>query len=100
MRVRRQVVHLGPRGARVARAKHAAVAALEWIGDPAIDLDRGVHDLGILGGHGESEATEAIARQTVVARGIGELGPRLSTAGRLVDPASLPDPLHVAAAPA
>ena len=100
VRVRLQVVHLGPRGARVARAEHAAVPALERIGDPAIHLDRGVDDLGILGGYGESDATESVGRQAIAACGIGELGPRLPTVGRLVDPASLPDPLHVAAAPA
>src|SRR5207237_2072042 len=93
-------VHLGPRGARVARAEHAAVPALERIGDPAIHLDRGVDDLGILGSHGEADATEAIGWQPVVSRRIGELGPRLPTVGGLVDPASLPYSLHVAAAPA
>src|SRR5207247_11263440 len=90
VRNRLEVVHLGPRRARVARAEHAAVAPLKRVGDAAIHLDRGVDDLGILGGYGEADATEAIGRQAVVSGRISELRPRLPTVGRLVDPAPPP----------
>src|SRR3989442_1716335 len=69
VRDRLEVVHLRPRRARVARAEHAAIAPLERVGDAAIHLNRGVDDSGILGGYRESDATETVGRQTVVACG-------------------------------
>src|SRR6185437_4188131 len=95
MRIRGQVVDMGPVRTGVVGAEDSTERRGRRVGDAAIHGDHRIYGRWVLRRYGNACATDVAGWQSVGECGIGKSGPCPSAVHRLVDPASHAGSLHV-----